>query len=84
MRFQGYRRKDGSIGIRNSVAVIACTGCINEAPKLISKDIPGTIPLAHNLSCSHLGTDLERSIRTLTNLAGNPNVYGVVIVGMGC
>ena len=84
MRFQGYRRKNGSIGIRNSVAVVACTGCINEAPKLISKDIPRTIPLAHNLSCSHLGTDLERSIWTLTNLAGNPNVYGAVIVGMGC
>jgi altronate dehydratase large subunit len=84
MRIKGYRRKNGSVGIRNWVAIISCTGCINEAPKLISQGIPGTVPLGHNLSCSHLGADLERSTWTLTNLAGNPNVYGVVLVGMGC
>jgi len=84
MRFQGYRRKNGSVGVRNLVAVIATTGCINELPKLISRRIPGVIPLGHNLSCSHLGDDLEQSIRTLTNLAGNPNIFGVVLVGMGC
>ena len=66
------------------VAVITCTGCINELPKLISQGIPGTAALGHNLSCSHLGDDLKRSIWTLANLAGNPNVYGVVLVGMGC
>ena len=84
MRFQGYRRKNGSVGVRNLVAVIATTGCINELPQLISRRIPGVIPLGHNLSCSHLGDDLEQSTRTLTNLAGNPNIFGVVLVGMGC
>jgi altronate dehydratase large subunit len=84
MKFQGFQRKNGSIGIRNMVAVITCTGCINELPKLISKGIPGTIAVGHNLSCSHLGDDLKRSTWTLANLAGNPNVYGVVLVGMGC
>ena len=84
MRFQGYRRKNGSIGIRNLVAVIATTGCINELPQLISRGVPGVIPLGHNLSCSHLGDDLKQSTRVLTNLAGNPNIFGVVLVGMGC
>jgi len=84
MRFQGYRRKNGSVGVRNLVAVITTTGCINELPKLISRKIPGTIPLGHNLSCSHLGDDLEQSTRTLANLAGNPNIFGAVLVGMGC
>ena len=84
MKFQGFQRKNGSIGIRNMVAVITCTGCINELPKLISDGIPGTIAVGHNLSCSHLGDDLKRSTWTLANLAGNPNVYGVVLVGMGC
>ena len=84
MRFQGFRRKNGCVGIRNMVAIISCTGCINEVPNLISQGIPGTIPVSHNRSCSHLGADLECSIWTLTNLAGNPNVYGVVLVGMGC
>jgi len=79
MRFQGYRRKNGGVGIRNLVAVITTTGCINELPKLISQGISGAIPLGHNLSCSHLGDDLEQSTRTLTNLAGNPNIFGVVL-----
>jgi altronate dehydratase large subunit len=84
MKFQGFPRKNGSTGIRNMVAVITCTGCINELPKRISEGIPGTVAVGHNLSCSHLGDDLKRSTWTLANLAGNPNVYGVVLVGMGC
>ena len=84
MGFQGYRRKDGSVGVRNLVAVITTTGCINELPQLISRGIPGAIPLGHNLSCSHLGDDLTRSTWTLTNLVGNPNIFGAVLVGMGC
>jgi altronate dehydratase large subunit len=84
MKFMGYRRKDGRVGIRNLVAVMASTGCINELPALISRGIPEAVALGHNLSCSHLGDDLERSVWTLANLAGNPNIYGVVLVGMGC
>jgi len=84
MRFLGYRRRNGKVGVRNIVAVIPCTACINELPRLIARGIPGSIPMGHNLSCSHLGSDLERSMQTLTNLALNPNVYGAVIVGMGC
>ena len=84
VRFKGYRRKNGSVGVRNRVAVITTTGCINELPQLISRGIPGATPLGHNLSCSHLGDDLEQSTRTLANLAGNPNIFGTVIVGMGC
>jgi altronate dehydratase large subunit len=84
MKFQGYRRKNGSVGVRNLVAVITTTGCMNELPNLISRGIPGAIPLGHNLSCSHLGDDLKRSMWTLTNLVGNPNIFGAVLVGMGC
>jgi altronate dehydratase large subunit len=84
MKFQGYRRKNGSVGIRNKVAVLASTGCINELPEMICQGIPEAVSLGHNLSCSHLGEDLERSAWTLANLAGNPNIYGVVVVGMGC
>ena len=84
MRFQGYTRKDGSLGVRNLVAVITTTGCMNEAPKLISRGIQGVIPIGHNLSCSHLGDDLKRSTWTLTNLVANPNIFGAVLIGMGC
>jgi altronate dehydratase large subunit len=84
MKFQGYRRKNGSVGIRNAVAVMASTGCINELSHVITRGVPDALALGHNLSCSHLGEDLERSASTLANLAGNPNIYGVVLVGMGC
>lgn len=84
MNFQGYRRPDGSIGVRNVVAVISTTGCFNEAPARICQGIPEAVPLGHNRSCSHMGTDLENSIETVINLGANPNVYGTVLVGMGC
>jgi len=84
MEFKGYRRRDGGVGIRNLVAVIASAGCINEIPSLACQGIPGAVPMGHNLSCSHLGEDLQRSVRAIVNLCGNPNLYGVVLVGMGC
>jgi altronate dehydratase large subunit len=84
MNFQGFRRKNGNVGIRNKVAVVASTGCINELPHVIARGMPDAVALGHNLSCSHLGEDLECSAWTLANLAGNPNIYGVVLVGMGC
>lgn len=37
-----------------------------------------------NTGCSDVAANTEMSQRILTGFAANPNVYGVVIIGLGC
>jgi len=84
MKFMGYKRSDGLVGIRNYVAVLPATSCVNEAVIRMSKDIENVVPLPHNQACSLLGEDIERKKRTLIGLCQNSNVAAVLIVGLGC
>jgi altronate dehydratase large subunit len=81
--FQGYERPDGTVGIRNHVAVIPSVSCANGVVDLIARGVPDAVPLFHGHGC---GRSIEVPIhkRTLVNLGKNPNVAAVLIVGLGC
>ena len=82
--FQGYERPDGSAGIRNHVAVIPSVACANGVVAAIAREVPEVVPLFHGHGCGRAGEDLGIHFKALANLAGNPNVYGVLVVGLGC
>lgn len=84
MTFQGYLRKDGRVGIRNCVVVLPAIQCANELANRMAESVPGVFALRHNFSCGFLGLDLERSRKSVIGLGANPNIYGVVVVGLGC
>lgn len=84
MKFMGYRRPNGSVGIRNHVLVIPSVFCANRTAQMIASNIPGAICMPHPLGCGQVGKDLEMSARTLIALGNNPNVYAVLVVGLGC
>ena len=84
MKFKGYRRADGRVGIRSYIAVIPSVFCANKVAEKIAQNIEGAICLKHGVGCSQVGEDLEQTARTLINLANHPNVGGVLIVGLGC
>src|SRR6056297_32443 len=84
MDFFGYKRADGSIGVRNYLIVIPSVFCANHVAKQISANVPNAVCLTHSVGCSQVGEDLEQTARTLKNLATHPNVSGVLIVGLGC
>jgi altronate dehydratase large subunit len=84
MEFMGYKRKDGSVGIRNKVIVLPTIGCANEIAYRIAKYVPGSIPMLHNYACIRLGKDAERARKTLVGIGCNPNVHSVLVVGLGC
>jgi len=46
--------------------------------------VPGTIVLTHNHACIRLGKDAERARSTLFGIGRNPNVYSILVVGLGC
>ncbi len=84
MTFMGYRRPDGSVGIRNHVVVLPTIGCANEIAHTIAAKVPGSIPLLHNHACIRLGKDAERAKKTLVGIGMNPNIHSILVVGLGC
>jgi len=84
MKFKGYRREDGRVGVRNYIAVIPSVFCANKVAEKIAQNIEGAICLKHGVGCSQVGEDLEQTARTFINLAKHPNIGGVLIVGLGC
>ncbi len=84
MKFQGYRRADGSAGTRNIVLVIPSVGCSQEAARSIAQGLKGVIYLPNILGCGQMGEDRHTVKRTLIGFGLNPNVVDVLVVGLGC
>lgn len=84
MKFYGYERSDGSVGVRNKVAILPTVGCVNEAAKRIADSIEGAVAILHSKGCPHLSPDIERTERTLIGLGRNPNIAAVVLLNLGC
>ncbi len=82
--FQGFARPDGSAGIRNHVAVIPSVACANGVVAAIAREIPEAVPLFHGHGCGRGGEDLGIHFNALANLARNPNVNSVLVIGLGC
>jgi len=82
--FPGYERADGTVGIRNHVAIVPSVSCANGVVANIAKAVPEAIPLFHGNGCGRGGIDVEVHNRTLQNICKNPNIAAVLIVGLGC
>ncbi len=83
-QFMGFERSDGSVGVRNHVAVLPTVSCANGVAAAIARQVPECVPLLHGVGCGRGGIDLEVHQRTLTQLCRHPNLAGILIVGLGC
>ena len=84
MNFQGYRRPDGRAGTRNYVLVIPSVGCSQGAAQAATRGLKGVICLPNILGCGQIGEDPMLVKKTLVGFGTNPNVFAVLIVGLGC
>ena len=78
--FYGYERPDGKVGIRNHLLVIAPIDCSYEPAKKIAEQVEGAVAVTQTYGC---GND-SMLVHNLVGTALNPNVAGVLIVGLGC
>jgi altronate dehydratase large subunit len=83
-RFWGYRRPDGRIGVRNHVLILPTITCATQAAVKITELVHGTVSFIHQHGCAQVGVDYEQTFRTYVGMGTNPNVYGVVVLGLGC
>jgi altronate dehydratase large subunit len=84
MTFQGYRRSNGKVGVRNHVLVIPSVVCSQGAAEAITRNLRGAVYLANVFGCAQVGADREQTKRTLVGFGTNPNVFAVLVVGNGC
>jgi altronate hydrolase len=93
--FDGFRRPNGAVGIRNEIWIINTVGCINHAAARIAEraakelvhegsSIEGVYTFNHPYGCSQLGDDLNYTQKLLSGLAKHPNAAGVLLLGLGC
>lgn len=90
--FQGYRRSNGSVGVRNEIWIIPTVGCVNNVATAIEKgsqpyitdQIDGVCAFPHPYGCSQMGDDQDNTRRILADLANHPNAGGVLVLGLGC
>jgi altronate dehydratase large subunit len=84
MGFMGYKRPDGTCGVRNHVVIMSSVSCANGVVSAIGRELPEVKTITHTEGCGRGLADIEISRRTLVGLGKNPNVAGVVVVGLGC
>lgn len=84
MKYYGYVRPDGQVGVRNYVAVIPSVVCANEVAEDIAHQTVGTQAVLHHQGCCQTPPDLERITEALIGLGKNPNAGAILIVSLGC
>jgi len=83
-KFWGYRRSDGRVGVRNHVLILPTITCATQAAKQITEMVQGTVSFVHQHGCAQVGIDYDQTFRTYVGMGANPNVYGVIVLGLGC
>jgi (2R)-sulfolactate sulfo-lyase subunit beta len=80
--FQGYKRDNGRVGVRNHVLVLPVDDLSNAACEVVANTIKGTLAIPHPYGRLQFGADLELHFKTLIGTGSNPNVAAVVVIGI--
>src|SRR5262247_1341412 len=82
LKFQGWRRKNGRVGVRNHVLILPLDDLSNAACEAVANNIKGTLAIPHAYGRLQFGADLDLHFRTLIGTGSNPNVAAVVVIGI--
>ena len=84
MEFWGYKREDGRIGVRNHVLIMPTVACANETCRIMAQNLPGAVSMVNQNGCGEVELNRKITRKILSGLAANPNVFAVLLVGLGC
>jgi altronate hydrolase len=96
--FQGFRRANGKVGTRNYVGILTSVNCSTTVAGFIAREIErsgilddypnidGIVALKQANGCviDYRGVIFDTLKRTTWGYATNPNMGGVIMVGLGC
>ena len=92
VKFMGFARANGKVGVRNEVWIIPTVGCVNNIATAMAKaanarvkgSVEEVIAFPHPYGCSQMGDDQEHTRTILADLVNHPNAGGVLVLGLGC
>ncbi len=84
MQFLGYKRSEGRSGIRNHVLILPTCGCASETARMVASQVQGSVNVIINTGCVDVQANTNLTQLVLTGFTFNPNVFAVVIIGLGC
>ena len=84
MTFYGYRRPDGRVGVRNRVLILPASVCATDTARIIAQQVEGAISFNNQQGCSQVAPDQQFTMDVMAGYAANPNIYGTVVVSLGC
>jgi altronate hydrolase len=96
--FEGYRRANGRAGTRNYVGILTSVNCSATVAKYIAEaanragiaehfpNVDGVVAFTHGTGCGMAGSGEGFDIlkRTQWGYSANPNLGGVLLIGLGC
>ena len=96
--FQGYRRANGRAGTRNYIGILTSVNCSASSARFIAEavhrsgmlknypNVDGVVAFVHGTGCgmASSGEGFDMLTRTQWGYASNPNLAGVLLVGLGC
>ena len=84
MTFYGYRRPDGRVGVRNRVLILPASVCATDTARIIAQQVEGAISFNNQQGCPQVAPDQQFTMDVMAGYAANPNIYGTVVVSLGC
>lgn len=93
LKFNGYIRANGEIGIRNEIWIVPTVGCVNGIAEKLANRLTEETKLAgidaihawhHNYGCSQLSEDHENTRKVLRDIVLHPNAGAVLVLSLGC
>jgi len=96
--FEGYKRPSGRTGTRNYVGILTSVNCSASVARFIAREaeqsgmlddypnVDGVVAFVHGTGCgmADQGEGYDVLNRTQWGYAANPNLGGVMVVGLGC
>lgn len=79
----GFARADGQFGIRNHIVVLSGVQCANVVVDRICA-LTGAAPIKHDRGCIEKAYSHELTRLALIRAGQHPNVYGALVVSLGC
>jgi altronate hydrolase len=96
--FEGFRRSNGKAGTRNYIGILTSVNCSASVARFMAEtfnrsdiildfpNVDGVVSFTHGTGCGMAGSGEGFDIlkRTQWGYASNPNLAGILLVGLGC
>lgn len=72
------------LAIRNKILILPASVCASDTTRIIASQVESAVTFNNQNGCSQVPSDQQFTMDVMAGYAANPNVYGTVVVSLGC